>query len=620
MRRIIITVSCLVLLFSVCFFSPSHATLRHLSSGLLNVEADSLKAFAADPAGNLYLVVWRPGPPRYALVKLDADQIVLWELPLQIDWDTRIAMSTAGDGGVVLAGGFRGAVDFGGGPMTAFGSFPAYDVFVVKLSPDGAVRWQNRYGWDGAQCARDVVVDGNGDIILTGVFAGVVNFGTLQFRARGIDGFLLKLSGAGEVKWAQVVGGNGLQYGLAVRVDHGNRIGLAIRIQSGATGLGSAFYSNAGETDVLLAVFDGNGTCRWSRHAGTPRWEEATDIAFDADDNLLACGVMADSLNLGGATLPAPGPSGAEFLASYDSLGVHRWSTTRADTGVRASSLSVDASGNPWFLLGGARDDIWRSLPDQLTLVATDASGGPIISRLLGNMQAVVHMDADRVQVVCAQQAAVDFGGGTVPVVSPRRLSMATYSLREMHVSVDSLEARPSERGIELHWDVVSTEPLGSYYLSRRIDRSGLVLLHTGAAATGPMSFLDTGTQPGHMHTYRIVLATDAGDEVYSDDVSVSVPGTTPAPASLEQNAPNPFNPLTTFGYSLSAPAHVTIVIYDTRGAVVARLEQGTQPAGRHTASWGGHNMRGELVASGVYYYRLEGVPGVGARKMLLLK
>ncbi|HEX6790248.1 MAG TPA: FlgD immunoglobulin-like domain containing protein [Candidatus Krumholzibacteria bacterium] len=619
MRRIT-TVTCLVILLSVFLSSPSTATLRHLSSGLLNVEADSLKAFAADRAGNLFLVVWRPAPPRYTVVKLDADQLVVWELPVQIGWDTRIAMSATGDGGVVLAGGFRGTADFGGGPMTAYGSFTAYDVFIVKLSPDGAVRWQSRHGWDGAQSARDVAVDGNGDIIVTGTLAGVVNFGNLQLRGRGVDGFLLKLGGDGEAVWAQTVGGIGSQQGLAVRVDHENRIGLAIRIQSGAIGLGNAFYYHAGEADVMLAVYDGNGAVRWSRQAATPRWEEATDITFDADDNLLACGVMADSLNLGGATLPAPGPSGAEFLASYDSLGVHRWSTTRTDYGVRGSSLGMDAGGNSWFLAGGQRDDIWRSLPDQLTLVATDAAGGPIVSRLLGDVQAVAHMDADRVQVMCAQQAAVDFGGGAVPVVSPRRLSMATYSLREMHVSIDSLEARSSEDGVELHWDVVSTEPLGSYYLSRRIDRSGLVLLHTGAAATGPMSFIDTGTQPGHVHTYRIVVATDAGAEVYSDDVSISVPGAAPTPASLEQNAPNPFNPLTTFGYSLSAPAHVTIVIYDTRGAVVARLEQGTQPAGRHTASWGGHNMRGEFVASGVYYYRLEGVPGVGARKMLLLK
>ena len=55
-----------------------------------------------------------------------------------------------------------------------------------------------------------------------------------------------------------------------------------------------------------------------------------------------------------------------------------------------------------------------------------------------------------------------------------------------------------------------------------------------------------------------------------------------PAVNALEQNVPNPFNPLTTFAYSLARPAHVRVVIYDARGAIIARLDQGQKPAGRH--------------------------------------
>ena len=52
----------------------------------------------------------------------------------------------------------------------------------------------------------------------------------------------------------------------------------------------------------------------------------------------------------------------------------------------------------------------------------------------------------------------------------------------------------------------------------------------------------------------------------------------------------------------------------------MAQLDQGTQPAGKHQVTWGGHNWEGNLVASGIYFYTLEGAGDVGARKMVLLK
>jgi len=98
--------------------------------------------------------------------------------------------------------------------------------------------------------------------------------------------------------------------------------------------------------------------------------------------------------------------------------------------------------------------------------------------------------------------------------------------------------------------------------------------------------------------------------------------GIYPLGFGLSQNFPNPFNPLTTIGYSLPAASRVTITLYDVVGREVATLAEGIQLPGRRSVV-----LDGSDLASGVYYYRmqataLEGTAGsyVQTRKLLLLK
>ena len=97
-----------------------------------------------------------------------------------------------------------------------------------------------------------------------------------------------------------------------------------------------------------------------------------------------------------------------------------------------------------------------------------------------------------------------------------------------------------------------------------------------------------------------------------------------PETFSLEQNYPNPFNPETTIEYALSAPAAVTLSIYDLRGREVIRLVQEQQQAGRYLATWQGRDWRGLPVATGLYIYRIEIHSGkqkhVITRKMAFVK
>ena len=102
---------------------------------------------------------------------------------------------------------------------------------------------------------------------------------------------------------------------------------------------------------------------------------------------------------------------------------------------------------------------------------------------------------------------------------------------------------------------------------------------------------------------------------------------TTPVPAetTLLQNYPNPFNPETWIPYHLANDADVELAIYDAKGVLVRLFDLGYQRAGYYTdqtkaAYWDGRNKSRELVASGVYLYRLTAGGYSAMRKMVILK
>lgn len=88
----------------------------------------------------------------------------------------------------------------------------------------------------------------------------------------------------------------------------------------------------------------------------------------------------------------------------------------------------------------------------------------------------------------------------------------------------------------------------------------------------------------------------------------------------VEQNSPNPFNPVTTIFFGLAVEDHVELRIYDVAGRNVCTLVDGKKPAGNYSVRWDGTDDRGRKVSSGVYFCRLESGSFREGRKLVLLK
>jgi len=137
----------------------------------------------------------------------------------------------------------------------------------------------------------------------------------------------------------------------------------------------------------------------------------------------------------------------------------------------------------------------------------------------------------------------------------------------------------------------------------------------TPVAGTWRLSVTHDGTLADGAQDYALVVS--------GLTTPVAVDGTDEVPAvalQLEQNVPNPFNPLTTIAYELPTAGPVRLGIHALDGRRLRTLVDGTRAAGRHVAAWDGRDGAGRAVAAGVYLYRLETAEGVRSRTMTLVR
>jgi hypothetical protein len=98
-----------------------------------------------------------------------------------------------------------------------------------------------------------------------------------------------------------------------------------------------------------------------------------------------------------------------------------------------------------------------------------------------------------------------------------------------------------------------------------------------------------------------------------------TVPGESASRLGL-RSFPNPFNPRTTFAYSLPEPGSVRVGIYDADGNLVRVLVDEGQEAGAHEVAWDGRAADGRRLPSGVYLGRIETRDGTETRKVTLVQ
>jgi hypothetical protein len=190
-------------------------------------------------------------------------------------------------------------------------------------------------------------------------------------------------------------------------------------------------------------------------------------------------------------------------------------------------------------------------------------------------------------------------------------------------VRLKSFDANVRDGAAVLHWETSVEAGLNGFQITRAENERGIYEAAThemiparGNETGASYEYRDDAIRPNRTYWYKLVEITPDGPGAEFGPYSVSFRLTN----GLEQNMPNPFNPVTTIKYSIAHDLDVRLVVYDVAGRRVRSLVDQRQRADVYRITWDGTNDRGERVASGMYFYRLVAGKFVSTRKMLLLK
>ncbi len=177
------------------------------------------------------------------------------------------------------------------------------------------------------------------------------------------------------------------------------------------------------------------------------------------------------------------------------------------------------------------------------------------------------------------------------------------------------LDAQTGQPVSDVTIEVTESEPSttsdteGNYKLGFPDPGLFTILAHSPSYDTTTVTFM---AEEGESKTSDIIV-----NSVTSVDGEKSV---IPASYAIEQNYPNPFNPNTTIRYSLPEKTYVRLKVFDTLGREVRVLFDGEQLQGEQQTSWNGRDNSGRLLASGVYFYRIETDAFRKTSKMLFIQ
>ena len=108
------------------------------------------------------------------------------------------------------------------------------------------------------------------------------------------------------------------------------------------------------------------------------------------------------------------------------------------------------------------------------------------------------------------------------------------------------------------------------------------------------------------------------GTETGGDDGDIT---NMPRLYRLGEIAPNPFNGMTRVAFEVPAGGgHVSISVFDVRGAMVRVLVDEQVAAGKKDVLWDGRDSSGRQTASGMYFVRMKAPGYETARKVMFAK
>ncbi len=176
-----------------------------------------------------------------------------------------------------------------------------------------------------------------------------------------------------------------------------------------------------------------------------------------------------------------------------------------------------------------------------------------------------------------------------------------TINSAVLPVELVALTVTANRKNAVLQWSTATETDNEGFEIDRRQNQDWQKIGFVAGAGTSSWprdySYTDYNLSPGK-YGYRIKQLDRGGSFKYHEATEVEI--TSSGFFALESNFPNPFNPSTTFSFSLPANSFVSLTIYDALGREVSVVLSEELPAGNYARQW-----NAKALPSGVYFYRL---------------
>ncbi|WP_153821323.1 hypothetical protein [Polyangium spumosum] len=256
----------------------------------------------------------------------------------------------APDGNIVIAGSFAGMIDLGAGPLASTGG---YDVLLAKITPLGEVVWAKRFGDADTQQAYAVASDAMGNIYVGGRVFGSVDFGNGVLTSAGSDdAFVAKFDTNGDPMWSKLFGDASTQQVRAIEVTKANQVILAGTF-TGTVNFGGTTFTSAGGTDSFVAKLDETGFHAGSRRFGGQGFDEVRAIALGEMGQVYMTGIFDSTLDIiANQPLASKGLRDV-FAAQLSPTLSPVWANAWGDSSAQ-EAFDIDLSPTGELLLAGA--------------------------------------------------------------------------------------------------------------------------------------------------------------------------------------------------------------------------------------------------------------------------
>ena len=543
---------------------------------------------------------------------------------------------------------------------------------IMMFAQNSYLNWFIHGGGPSNEVTRDVYVDNFGFIYSVSEVTDTTTFADTTFVANFADVCITKFNPQGDVLWIRLDGGTGLDRGLDIITDSNDDI-IVTGFFSGIADFGDSTLVSSGFSDVFVAKYNSNGVFQWVVHGAGPDHDESFCVTVDNLNNIYFGGFFENSLQLGTYNLISTGTYETLFYSKISSNGDVLWAEQAYNLDFSESIVESICFDGFDIVMTGSFDDTMVFQGD--TLYSYDESYDVFIAKvdITGNKVWIKQAGGNDDD---GGRAIISDGSGKIFITGyfSQTANFGTFQLTSLLSSNDVFIAALNSNG-NFIWVNQASGPSNEYPTSISYNSSnGLSICGTttGDFIVGNLNYSGNGTEDifavnystdgnlvnvlhtggiGEERIYDIYLddnnsayivglfygslviddSTITASTILSDlyiskinfnnisDINSDFSNVLLSDYTLYQNFPNPFNPTTKISWRSAVGNWHTLKVYDVLGNQIATLFDEYKPAGFHEVEFN-PALISKNLATGIYFYQLSAGKFVETKKMLYLK